>query len=323
MLDSFINGMADSESTHLYKPLVNIIVPCYNQGKYIPDAVASLQTQTYPNWECLIINDGSTDDTRSVAAALAASDDRVRLINQPNRGLSAARNRGLDCITGQYVQFLDADDKLLPHKFERQLGMLKGARGLALAYCDYRRGSAEDIDVQPNPPAPYLPPRYGDAPLLLQLARDWETRMSIPPHCFLFDARLFSQHGVRFDETLPNHEDWECWMRIAALPFEAFFCDEVLVIYRYHSESMCHNAKTMRTGFLYAIDKHIRIHRGNPGILEMLKEKRRETNRCYANQIRYRRLIKKVKRLVARVAKRCLPVWMQMRIRSALGRTSS
>ena len=119
--------------------------------------MASLQAQTYPNWECLIINDGSVDDTRNVAEALTVSDGRVRLINQPNGGLSAARNRGLDCITGQYVQFLDADDKILPHKLERQIDLLKNARSLALAYCDYRRGSVEDIDTEPNPPGPYQP----------------------------------------------------------------------------------------------------------------------------------------------------------------------
>lgn len=318
-----INSMPDSESNRLSEPLVSVIVPCYNQGRYLPEAVASLQAQTYPHWECLIINDGSTDNTAEIGMALAATDRRVRFINKTHRGPGAVRNSGLDIASCQYIQFLDADDKLLPHKLERQIGMLKGVRGLALAYCDYQRGSVEDIDTKPSPPAPYLPPRYSDAPLIVQLTRDWETRMSIPCHCFLFDARLFSQHGIRFDKTLPNHVDWDCWMRIAALPLEAFFCDEVLAIYRYNSESLCHNVKMMRVGFLNAIDKQIRIHRGNPGILEMLKEKRRETIRCYANQIRYRRLIMRVKRLVARVAKKCLPVWMQMRIRSALGRTSS
>jgi glycosyltransferase involved in cell wall biosynthesis len=312
--------MPDSESIRLSQPLVSVIIPCYNQGRYLPEAVASLQAQTYSHWECLIINDGSTDNTAEIGVALAATDGRVRFSNQIHCGQGAVRNSGLDMATGQYVQFLDADDKLLPHKLERQIGVLKGARRLALAYCDYQRGGVEDIDTKPSPPAPYLPPRYGDAPLLFQLTRDWETRMSIPCHCFLFDARLFSQHGIRFDSTLPNHLDWDCWMRMAVLPLEVFFCDEVLAIYRYHSESLCHNVKMMQVGFLYAIDKQIRIHCGNPGMLKILKDKRQETIRCYANKVAYGRTITRAKRLVARVAKKGLPDWIQKRIRSALGR---
>ena len=97
--------------------LVSVIIPCFNQGKFLHDAVESVRTQTYPHWECIIINDGSTDDTDKTAKALISDDKRFRYHYQNNRGLPATRNTGLKMTGGAYIQFLDADDIIRPQKF--------------------------------------------------------------------------------------------------------------------------------------------------------------------------------------------------------------
>ncbi len=299
-----------------YKPKISVIIPCYNQAKYLPEAILSIKRQTYQNWECIVINDGSIDNTSEVAAKSGITDNRIHYLEQSNQGLSFARNKGLDYITGKYIQFLDADDNILPGKFENQLIMLKKAKGLALAYCDYRRGSMDNIDIEPNPQAPYLPPKYDDSPLYMQLAQHWETRMSIPTHCFLFDSRIFSEFQIRFDTKLLNHEDWDCWMRIASLPVEAMFHNEVLAIYRCNNASMSQRPKDMLSGFLHAIDKQININRDNPEMLKILREKRLETIRDYSYYGWYRQLIENPGRFLKRKVKKVLPAKMKSFIRS-------
>jgi GT2 family glycosyltransferase len=95
--------------------LVSLIMPAFNAARFMPEAVASVQAQTYPHWELLILDDASTDDTLAMAQRLAASDDRIKAISLPSQGSpSKVRNQGLQRATGNYVGFLDADDRFLP-----------------------------------------------------------------------------------------------------------------------------------------------------------------------------------------------------------------
>ncbi|HLP04785.1 MAG TPA: glycosyltransferase [Paludibacter sp.] len=93
---------------------ISIIIPVYNAGKYLPDTLESVRQQNFANWECICINDGSTDGSAGVIAGFVASDKRFRLIGQANSGVSVARNVGLDAATGKYVAFLDQDDLMPP-----------------------------------------------------------------------------------------------------------------------------------------------------------------------------------------------------------------
>lgn len=94
------------------RPLVSIIVPCYNAEKYIEACVTSVISQTYENWECILINDGSKDSTLDLLAQFEAKDDRILFFSQENLGLSATRNRGIDQAKGEFLFFLDQDDIL-------------------------------------------------------------------------------------------------------------------------------------------------------------------------------------------------------------------
>lgn len=104
-------------------PLVSVMLPCYNTERTLPMALASLQAQTYENWEALVVDDGSTDRTWSILEA--CSDSRVRRERFPeNRGRGAARQRCLEMARGEYLTFLDSDDWLFPGKLERQVALM-------------------------------------------------------------------------------------------------------------------------------------------------------------------------------------------------------
>jgi glycosyltransferase involved in cell wall biosynthesis len=271
--------------------LVSVIIPCFNHARFLPDSVASVQTQTHPNWECIIINDGSTDDTAAVAERLVEEEKRIKAVHQENRGLSGARNRGLEIARGAYIQFLDADDMISPKKIELQLEVLSGAKQLGLAYSDYRYCDRDD----PNKTVTrdrFAPPRFKMHRPILDIASRWETEFSIPVHAFLFDARFFKEHGIRFDESLPNHEDWDCWMRIFALDPIIFNIPEQLAIYRLHNDSMCSNAQQMLSGFCKALEKQIALGEEDRELNATLRNKHLYMKRLYRDVKRRSRLEK-------------------------------
>ena len=128
-------------------PKVSVTIPCFNQAHFLSDCIASLQAQTCPHWEAIIVNDGSPDDTREVAKRLMQSDHRVRYVEQENGGLAAARNAGIYASRGEYLQFLDADDLLLPTKFELQLKLFMQNPEVDLAYCDFAYFEGDDPSI--------------------------------------------------------------------------------------------------------------------------------------------------------------------------------
>ena len=106
-------------------PIVTVVIPCYNQGRYLPEAIQSLQRQSLQEWECVIVDDGSNDGSYEVAQRLATTDKRVRVVRQTNMGPSAARNRGVKEAIGDHLQFLDADDLLEREKLRVHVGELE------------------------------------------------------------------------------------------------------------------------------------------------------------------------------------------------------
>jgi glycosyltransferase involved in cell wall biosynthesis len=268
-------------------PLVSVIIPCFNQARFLTDAVDCLLKQAYENWECIIVNDGSTDDTKEVAQELSEKYPRVRVINQANKGLSGARNVGLDNLKGNYVQFLDADDEIGPNKFSLQLDVLSSIDDLCLCYSDYLMGLEEDISQTPANIQRNRSISFEGNPLH-DLATRWETQFSIPVHCFLFDARFFTEKNIRFDESLPNHEDWDCWMQIFSLQPVVKFLPEVLATYRVNSLGMCVNKSLMWQGFRQAILKQQRIHYHDSEMNKILK------NKFYEMKLYYRPPVNKL-----------------------------
>lgn len=267
---------------HATRPKVSIIIPCFNQAHYLAETVGSVIQQTWQDWECLIVNDGSQDNTRQVALSLASQEPRIQYIEQENRGLGGARNRGLEAAKGEYIQFLDSDDLIAPRKLELQLEKMPFGPELAISYCDYYLGQA-DAPWEEATGVLKLPVTLNPEEPLKEIALRWETSLSVPVHCFLLDARIFKDHGIHFDETLPNHEDWDCWMQVFAIvptPMLVYI-DQELAIYRHHGCSLSRNFASMKRGFLRAIRRQQAMFRDDVALLEMLRYKEKLVRREY------------------------------------------
>lgn len=120
-------------------PVVSIIIPCYKQAEYLADAIDSVLSQTFANWECVVVNDASPDHTSAVALSFVKQDARIRLIElDKNGGLANARNRGIAATSGTYIVPLDADDTLHPFFLETVLRKIVTNERLKVVYTDVR-----------------------------------------------------------------------------------------------------------------------------------------------------------------------------------------
>ena len=251
-------------------PLISVIIPCYRQAHLLPQAVDSVRAQGMDDWEIVIVDDGSPDDTQSVAQGLIAIDPRVRLLTKTNGGLSSARNAGVATARGNYLQFLDADDLLEPEKFSRDIHAVAASDGVALVINDFCYLDAQGRRYTNE----YCQPRFAGQDYELELAIRWESDLSIPVHAFLFDARLFREASIRFDERLPNHEDWAAWMRIFALHPVVFQNTYTAAVYRKTAAGMTGNRQAMCDGFLQAIDDLLALQSVRPELRRALIAKR-------------------------------------------------
>lgn len=119
-------------------PLVSIVIPTFNRASFLPRAIASVEAQTFGDWEIVLVDDGSMDDTGTLASKYATSlGSRFQYIRQPHVGVGAARNRGIEAARGRFIAFLDSDDEYLPQKLERQLALFQLRPDLGLVYSDY------------------------------------------------------------------------------------------------------------------------------------------------------------------------------------------
>ncbi|GAB6124195.1 glycosyltransferase family 2 protein [Dysgonomonas termitidis] len=125
--------MAETINT-IHNPLISVIVPCYNQAQYLSEALQSLIGQTYPHWECIIIDDGSPDNTEDVANEWLRKDQRFIYFRKKNGGVSDTRNFGIAHSTGEFIIPLDADDKIGPHYFSRAMEVFSAMPETKLVY---------------------------------------------------------------------------------------------------------------------------------------------------------------------------------------------
>jgi glycosyltransferase involved in cell wall biosynthesis len=256
-------------------PLVSIIIPTHNDIPVLYDAVDCALNQTYGNREVIVVDDGSTDDTGRLLER--KYEGRISYVYQKNRGPGSARNAGIRNASGQYLQFLDADDLINHDKISIQVRAMEGLSDRALSYCDYLCCDIDDMTVIYERRSPVLQNKRPVDDIMLR----WETELTIPVHSFLFHAALFKENGITFDETLRANEDWECWMRIFMLDPQVVFVDRVLAYYRVRSDSRCRNRAKMRDSWVSAIDKQIRQNRLNREVVEKLHARKKEIRYAY------------------------------------------
>ena len=230
--------------------LVSIIVPCYNQAQYLDESLQSVLDQTYTNWECIIVNDGSPDNTEEVAKKWVKKDSRFLYLHKENGGLSSARNAGLEEAKGDYVQFLDSDDVLELEKLEKSIRKIKPKDQLnpnLLIVCTFK---TFENDIKQY----YEPKNYYDFSVITfnNILNNWDFEFTIPIHCGLFSKQNFK--NFTFPETLNAKEDWMMWLSILKHNPQIIFIDEALVFYRMNSNGISKNEKFMQENYFKAID---------------------------------------------------------------------
>lgn len=233
-------------------PAVSVIIPCYNHGHYLPCAVNSVLAQTFTDWEAIIVDDGSTDDTRQVAAQF--TDPRVRYIYQENRGLSAARNTGIRAAQGEYLAFLDADDEWEPAFLAACVEALSEQPALAAVVT-----LARFIDENGNGL-----PRLGGAAVDVQQFRSRLLEGGFfPPNAVVVRSETVRSTGL-FDERLTSVEDWDLWLRITANGGQLRTIPQPLARYRVVTGSMSTNAGRMHANRMAVLAKHFGPPEGDP-----------------------------------------------------------
>lgn len=209
-------------------PKVSVIIPSYNRAHFVGEAIQSILDQTFPDFEVIVVDDGSTDNTKDVVTSF--KDPRVKYTFQENRGIAAARNTGIKATSGEYVAFLDSDDLWLPQHLELKVRLLDSRPEVALVcsdnyVVDYRTGTNlgtfwHRIRVNPE--------RASRQPLRELLSEE----CFISLQSTLVRRSVFAEVGY-LDESLRLYDDWDICVRIAQR-FSIETIDMPLVTYRVH-----------------------------------------------------------------------------------------
>lgn len=187
------------------RPRVSVVIPAFQSAGRIGRTLAQLQRQTFTDFEVIVVNDGSTDATSDVVRQATIRDPRIRLIEQPNRGIAAARNRGVEAAAGAVLAFLDDDDLWLPRKLELQLARLDARRDAAVVSC---YSALVDADGY------LLGWRIGGTPEgdVYREMLEWDM---VSGGSVALVARGPLEEAGGFDAALPDRADWDLWIRLS------------------------------------------------------------------------------------------------------------
>jgi glycosyltransferase involved in cell wall biosynthesis len=204
-------------------PLVTVIVPCYNQAQYLPEAVASVAAQTLADLEIIIVNDGSPDDTSQVARGLMKkyAGRRIRLLEKKNGGLAGARNAGIRSAAGAYILPLDADDRIEPAMLERTAALLEENPGMAIAYTDVSHFGVVQKTIQAA--------EYDFKKLCLGNQLNY---------CSLYRWEAWERAGGYNPNMIWGYEDWNFWISCGERGLRAQRIPGALLQYRVKDASM-------------------------------------------------------------------------------------
>ncbi|MCP5002593.1 MAG: glycosyltransferase [Planctomycetes bacterium] len=237
------------------KPLVSVVIPTFNSGKFVVQAVKSVLEQSYRSLEVLVVDDGSTDNTKVL---LSDFNDSIKYHYRENKGPSAARNFGIKMAKGEYVSFLDADDLWIPGKIEVQLDFFERYRDLGLLFSDVEEFDEDKI----------LPKRFSYA--VQSYGKDGASQVYfqeayvkllmnnfICTSTVMVRSESFKKAGF-FDESLRIVEDRDMWLRIAA-HFKIARLPLVLTKKRKHDSNISANPEIHISSQIKVLEKHLRL----------------------------------------------------------------
>jgi|AZIJ01.1.fsa_nt_gi glycosyltransferase involved in cell wall biosynthesis len=214
------------------KPLISIIMPCYNAAAYIEEAVSSVFGQTIKNVELIVIDDGSTDQSLKLLASLKKNHPQILILEQTNKGPYPARNRGLEQARGEYIAFLDSDDYWADDCLEKLLIKLTTVDA-DLSYCGWQN----IVENGENGP-PYVPPAYEKEDTIKHFLNGcpWPIHAALVKKAIVKKIGGFSTHHF-------SSMDYDFWLRIAAVTQNITQVPEVLAYYRWHDKGQISSIK--------------------------------------------------------------------------------
>lgn len=225
--------------------LVSIIIPCYNAEMFIAETIKSVINQTYSNWEIIIVNDGSTDNSATILNQFSEKDNRIQLINKPNSGVSDTRNKGLEVANGEFITFLDADDVWHITNLEKKVNFLTSTDyDVVYSYCQM-------IDEQSKPINRVL---KGVNNLKVADFLSFKANYNTAPSGIVFKKEVLHKIGG-FDVNLSNNADQDILIQALASRFKFGVIPEILWNYRIHSENMSKNVELLEKDSIYLFRK--------------------------------------------------------------------
>jgi glycosyltransferase involved in cell wall biosynthesis len=257
-------------------PTVSVIIPTYNRAHLIGRAIQSVLNQTYRDFELIIVDDGSTDNTEEVVGSF--KDSRIKYIHhKENKGGTAARNTGINDANGEYIAFLDSDDEWLPEKLEKQINCFaKCSDSVGAVYClHYTKDDSLGYMQQAS---------------LSKLKRGNVYNFLLNGWCpsstslFMLSARVFEKSGM-FDDNLPSFQDYDLWVRVAR-HYEFEFVDEPLVVKHQHLGSQVAKDFTPRmNGLELFLDKWGDVIKKEAGEQAFNDIRRKHLSAIYRNAV--------------------------------------
>lgn len=202
---------------------VSVIIPCYKQASFLSESLQSVVNQTYENWECIIVDDGSPDDTKEIAEKWCTKDSRIHYLNQQNGGLSSARNFGIQNAKSDFILTLDADDKYEKTFIEKALKIFdeNSKIGVISSWVVRFKDDKEIAIIKPNGKT--------IEDFLFQNACNGTS---------LFRKKCWLDVGG-YDESMKNgYEDWDFYIRVCSIGWQVYVIPELLFYYRQHTFSM-------------------------------------------------------------------------------------
>lgn len=206
-------------------PIVSIIVPCYKQAHFLNESLQSVLDQTYPHWECIIVNDGSPDNTDEIARRWIEKDSRFKYLKKENGGLSSARNEGIAISLGEFILPLDADDILDADYLTKAVPVLEQSPELGIVSCYTRffKKNIADFFYELKP--------QGDRTIYLHYVNQLIATSLYRKECW--------SEAEGYDETMKKgFEDWEFWLNVTKRGWTYKIIPEFLFYYRKSNQSM-------------------------------------------------------------------------------------
>lgn len=200
---------------------VSVIIPCYNQAEYLEEAVQSVLQQSFIHWECIIVNDGSCDETEKIGKKLLAIDSRIKYIFQENTGLSGARNTGIRLSEGEYILPLDADDKIGADYLSEAIHILESRSDVKIVYCEAEK--------------------FGEKSGIWELPEFNHNEILLNNSIFctaMYRRRDFNNTKGYNSSMKYGLEDWDFWLTLLKDGGTAYRIPKVHFYYRIRSKSM-------------------------------------------------------------------------------------